>query len=384
MTVRYTLLLLTFFVAGPFAPSLSHADERIWLDGKINGKRVRLAFDTGSSDFALWFGTIEKLGLKFISDPTNDYPSGVLAGVTEVCDLKMAGARGKTQFLVLDQPGHIFPDFDGFIGWNFIGERVLQIDAIHKKIAFLSEVPKKATQWNRLRVFTKFHRLDVELPSAEGTNGVVCIDTGWQGGLELPESDWRRWKSSHPQSPTTLQAVYFPADGFGTPEQAWSDEIAVGPIVLNGVPIEQSPPGRAKEIGPQYRGSLGLTALKRMDFIVDAKNGWAYFRPITTPPPVFDHNRLGAVFRPEGIHTNQAVARVVKDSPAYEANVRDGDLLLQVNDVKVTSWSERWINQFYRPAGTKLELTLERNGEILKTTVTLRDILKPGLGKKTQ
>lgn len=376
--------MLLVLVAGLFRPLLGRADERIWLDGKINGKRVYLAFDTGSSGFALFSGVVKKIGLKFIPDPTNDYPSGVLGGVTEVCDLQMAGARGKTRFMVLDQPGYIFPDFDGLIGWNFIGERVLQIDAIHRKIDFLSDVPKKAKNWNRLRVFTNFYRLDLELPTASGTNGVVCIDTGWQDGLALPDSDWQQWRSSHPESPTTLQAEYFPGEGFGIPEQAWADEIAIGPIVLKGVPIEQSGPARLKEVGPQFRGTLGLAALKRLDLIVDAKNGWAYFRPKTTPPPPFDHNRLGAVFRPAGEYTNRAVALVVKGSPAYEANVRDGDILLQVNDVKVTSWSERWMNQFYRPAGSKLELTLERNGETFKTTATLRDILKPTSEKKTR
>src|SRR4029077_11425382 len=119
MTVRRTLLLVLFVVTCLFGPQLGHADERIWLDGKINGTRVHLAFDTGSSDFALFSGAFERLGLKFISDPTNDYPSGVLAGFTEKCDVKVAGARGKTQFHVLEQPAYAFPDCAGFIGWNF-------------------------------------------------------------------------------------------------------------------------------------------------------------------------------------------------------------------------------------------------------------------------
>jgi PDZ domain len=375
--------MLLVLVAGLFRPSLGRADERIWLDGKINGKRVHLAFDTGCPDYALFSGVIEKLGIKFIPDPTNDYGHGVLAGYTEECDLKVSGARGKTRFFVLDQPGYVFPDCDGIVGWRFVGDSVLEINAIHREIEFLSDVPKKARQWARLRVFTNFYRLDLELPSVEGTNGVVCIDTGWEGGLALPDSVWQQWRSTHPESPTTFQAEYYPGEGFGIPEQAWADEIAVGPIVLNGVPIEESGPALQKEVGPRFTGRLGLAALKRLDFVVDAKNGWAYFRPKATPPTPFSHNRLGAVFR-STTHTNHAVALVVKGSPAYEANVRDGDILLQVNDVKVTSWSERWINQFYRPAGTKLELTLERNGEILKTTATLRDILKPASEKKTR
>ena len=62
----------------------------------------------------------------------------------------------------------------------------------------------------------------------------------------------------------------------------------------------------------------------------------ANLRAKTTPPPRYSHNRLGAVFVPTAAHTNQAVARVVDGGPAYEAGVHNGDVLLQVDEVRVT------------------------------------------------
>lgn len=35
-------------------PNSVHAEDRIWVDGKINGQPVRLAFDTGASGPALF------------------------------------------------------------------------------------------------------------------------------------------------------------------------------------------------------------------------------------------------------------------------------------------------------------------------------------------
>ena len=36
--------------------------------------------------------------------------------------------------------------------------------------------------------------------------------------------------------------------------------------------------------GPQFEASFGLTALKRLDFIVDGKRGAAYLHPKAPPP----------------------------------------------------------------------------------------------------
>ena|SRR5688572_2963428 len=121
----------------------------------------------------------------------------------------------------------------------------------------------------------------------------------------------------------------------------------------------------------------GLAALKRLDLVVDGKNGFAYLRAKTTRPPAYPHNRLGAVFVPTATQTNQAVARVVEGGPADEAGVRNGDILLQMDDVPVTSWSAKWLDRLQKPAGSKMKLTLKRDEESFQTTVTLREIVYP-------
>jgi C-terminal processing protease CtpA/Prc len=119
-----------------------------------------------------------------------------------------------------------------------------------------------------------------------------------------------------------------------------------------------------------------------MDFVVDGRNSVAYLLPKKSAPPTYTHNRLGAAFVPTETYTNRAVAWVITGGPAYEAGVRDGDVLLQVDEVACTSWNEGWLSRFRRPAGTKLKLTLERDGKPFKTTATLRDILRPKVDRQ--
>ena len=147
---------------------------------------------------------------------------------------------------------------------------------------------------------------------------------------------------------------------------------------MTGVPIMRAGPFNANRWGTQYEGTLGLAALKRLDIIVDGNNNLAYLRAKTTKPPTFQHNRLGALFLATTDHANQGVARVVKGGPAYDAGVRPGDILLQVDDVIVKGFTTDWQSKFFLPARTKLKLILQRDGKTFNTTATLRDIVQQG------
>lgn len=379
MTIRHALIILIIGILS-FRVTLSLAEERIWLDAKINGKPVHLCFDSGSNGSALCPQTVQRLGLKFISAPTNELSHGLLAGDTEDCTLTLDGTDSKMTFLVLDPPAYVSANFDGLIGWCTISPNVMRIDGVAKEVTFLSKVPKQTAQWARLTVLTNLGALDLQIPHGDRTNGVLCIDTGSDLGVEVPAQEFRRWKKAHPQSPMTLETAFTLADGFYVTEEAWADQISIGPVVLTGVPIIAAGPSGTTRWGAQYEGTLGLAALKRLDLIVDGNNGLAYLRARTTRPPVYPHNRLGAVFVPQ-THTNQAAAWVVAGSPAYEAGVRNGDILLQVDEVTVRGWTDDWLSRFHKPAGTKLKLTLQRDGTNFTTTATLRDIVHPSSKK---
>ena len=369
-----------------FKTTFCVADERIWLKAKINGKPVHLAFDSGSSGSALCQQTVQRLGLKFIPAPTNNLQRGLLAGDTEDCTLTLEGADSEVSFLVLDLPAYVFTDtdFDGLIGWWSLSQNVMRIDATARELTFLSEVPKETTQWTRLSIvaLTNSGALDLQIPHSDRTNGILHIDTGSGFGFAMPTQAWHQWKAAHSKAPITLTTDFTPDDGFFVREEAWADEITIGPVVLKDVPIAQAGPAGSIRWGVQYEGTFGLAALKRLDFIVDGNNSLAYLRAKGTGPPAYPHNRLGAIFVPTSTHTNQAVADVVNESPAYVAGVRNGDVLLQVDDIVVTSWSGSWRSRFCMPAGTKLKLKLKRDGKTFTTTATLREILQPSSDRK--
>jgi hypothetical protein len=377
MKIDSLLIVLVVGIAS-LNVTFAFADERIWLkDTKVNGESVKLCFDSGANINALSPQALRRLALKFDQASTNDPLRGALVGDTVVCTLSIDGIQGQAAFVPLNIPSYANADVDGLVGWWPLRQNIMKIDATLGEVTFLPKVPLQVVSWNRFSVITNFGTLEFEVPHANDINGVISIDTGSDWGMALPYREWRRWKETHPHSPVTLKTLYTQEDGFVVLEEAWADQIFIGPLVLTNVPIIEETPSAEVRWGDKDDGTLGLAALSRVNVVVDGKNSVIYLQPKTTQATVYSHNHLGAVFVPTTGHLSEAVALVELGSPAYEAGVRNGDILLQVDEIPVTGWSKNWLSRFNMPPGTKLHLTLQRVGKAFKTTVTLRQIIPP-------
>jgi hypothetical protein len=376
LTIASNAMVALFLL---FDASIGLADERLWLDAKINGKRARLCFDSGSDSAVLFRGAAQRFGLKVFEPSTNVAVAlgEVLAGTTEACVLSLQGQEGKARFRVIDTPAYVSVNLDGVVGWRNVRGNVLRIDAAAGSVTFQPKVPDQLSSWVQLAVFTNSDLLELEVARSDGSKGIVFVDTGTDMGVSLPAQQWQAWKAAHPHWPTTLKAFFTPADGLVAVEEAWATKFPFGPIVLSDVPIAEAAPVNAALGSSRYEGTLGLAALKRIELIVDRRQGVAYVRTKKTSPPPYQHNRLGAVFLPASAQSDELVARVVEGSPAEEAGVRTGDVLLKVDKKDVTKWSVDALSRFEMSPGTKVDLTLRRDGKTFRATATLRQIIPP-------
>jgi len=287
--------------------------------------------------------------------------------------------------IVIEMPPYI-KDADGVIGWPLISSNILQIDAIKDTVELLQNVPVDPS-WMKFRVKTNLDVLGFEVSDKKDKEMTVTIDTGKPNGVSVVPQMWREWKAAHTNELITLDAAYMPGAGLVVKEESWAQEISLGPLMLTDVPIMEA--DRAETTTDiKFKASLGLAALKRLDIVIDGKHGIAYLRPKMTPPSPYWHNRLGAVFVPQDMQSNNLVAHVVDGSAAYEAGIRDDDVLLKIGELDTTKWRTDPnilpLSRFWNsPAGTKLELTLKRGGKIFKTTVILRNIIPPDAPKNS-
>jgi tetratricopeptide (TPR) repeat protein len=116
-----------------------------------------------------------------------------------------------------------------------------------------------------------------------------------------------------------------------------------------------------------------------MKLIIDYKNNVVYTTPSVRDPDVtFDYNRLGAVFITNyKSRSSDFTAHVVKGSPADEAGIRDGDIVLRVNYTEVAEWRNNPTIQPYKiweqAPGTQLKFLLKRGGATFETTAILKE-----------
>lgn len=393
-------------------------------DAKINGQPARLILDTGSSPpLVLFRPAVERLGLRFKSELQPAAENSPAYWLTEDCTTDLPGwaywvfwshtLHLKMPLAVLDSPawvGHEIP-FDGLVGWPLICRHITQLDATKQKFTFLKRVPKEATGWTQWTVRAATPKpeevmfelpnpdgsntpvgqaiLRLELPNPDGSKGIILVDTGGLGvGVGLPSRKWREWKAVHTNAPTWL-VLYWLDAGVTIQEQGWAAQLPLGSLKLTDVAVEEEAVSPFLDLAAKdYVARLGFAALKRLDCIVDGQNGVAYLRPKQTPaqPPSFGTRCLA--FAPRGTNLTDLVAAVINGSPASQAGIRNGDVLLKIDQRNVAQWREHpgeqwhaelhpgfiWVPATNRAAGTNLTLSLKRGDRTFDATVARRGL----------
>jgi hypothetical protein len=373
-----------FILSCCFALTAWGDEDRIWVDAKINGQSVRMAFDTCADTSILLRGTAERLKLKLIPPQPGLKPApGFVSGpLTEPCDLVWGHLSDRTQFGVIELPPLSETRIDGLLSWRNVRSNVLVFDAI-QGLNITESVPARAKVWQKFKQRSDLDMLGFELDGGDATGQVVYVDTGDDGGIALGHSLWEKWVASRADQTSTMVAFGKLPAGMLVKRQLWADMIALGPLVFTNVPVREFDRKEESSAMPNVTAVLGLYALRRLDLVVDGKRGVVYAQPRGDIPLAYAHNQLGAVFVPKDEHDDSLIAHVGPGSPAHLVGIRDGDVLLKIDELDVVRWRTTPkvmpLRRFWcdRPPGTTYRLTLKRGGNEYQTTVTLKRILAP-------
>ena len=289
-----------------------------------------------------------------------------------------------TRLMVLETPSYLKPGVDGALGWQAFSNNIVSLDCATHTLCPYTGGTEELKNWIKCRI-QAYGILTLELPAKNGHDVLIALDSGADDGVELNSREWRNWYNSHAGQPMTLDAYYTPTAGLVVSKEGWAKKISLGTLTLTDVPIMPVDSNEAafySSSQARYVATLGFTALKRLDIIVDGIHEVAYVRAKKTRSLPFEYNRLGAVFAPHDLQSDDLVAHVIGNSPAYDAGIRDGDILLKIGDLDCTKWrtdpNVLPLSRFFaRPSGTPLELSLKRDDKVFKTTAVLQNILPP-------
>ena len=382
---RYCFVVLFFLY---LASNMIAEESRILMDSYINGQPVKLMFDTGAEGPMLFRQTANRLKLD-IKEPPSDVtvePGKVKFAITEKCQFQLieGGTESSIHFAVIDIPSGIKFNSDGVMGWGGIKHMMVEMDPYSHKIKVREKIHFEKSEWKCLDIRTDLNILVVKTPSDDTAQDSFLIDTGSPDGLTARKELWQQLTGDSADSNTTLSAMYFPSVGLVVNKEKWIHEINFG-----GLPFHEIPVKMGMEVNPWLMkegidGVVGMWALSCYSWIVDEPNGKIYFKEngLIRRPEKYEYNRLGAVFVPKDIQTsNSLIAHVVEGSPAYTAGILEGDELLRIGQLDVTKWrtdpkvmplSQFWV----KPAGTKMDLVLVRDGKKMEISVTLEEIFR--------
>jgi len=274
-------------------------DVRIFFPAvSINGQPVRFALDTGCGNSVLYETTAKRLGLKVSPQPIpeeNLYFHSALNGLSEPIQLKVESQVFTTQLNVFDWKAYggvaaslVLPE-EGLIGWLEVRNNILVFDAEQRTVTVVDKLPTDTTNWLKLPIVPAFDDifdspLCLQITLSNGEKGVVEVDTGCPGGVNLAPLEWQKWRADHPLVPIS-DGKYVAMDvGEVSTKEARVDKVSLGQIKLTDVLLDES--DQAAKIIPHFVGTMGMAALRRMDLVVDGKGGFAYIRPKLTPDTV--------------------------------------------------------------------------------------------------
>jgi len=362
--------------------------KRFLVPAKINGQPATLALDTGAECLFLFKPAAERLGLKLPRVPSDTLrKNGKFPVVlTRPYEVTLFETTGKYPVAVADFS--VRSDVDGCAGWEMFKKSIFQIDVANHTIRSLPELPSGVRQWTALHMRHSSDVLCLEA-SASARSGVIFIDTGSYSGVALNPERWHALTNANPHLPKTLISYYMGGSGNVIAEEAWVNNLSIGSMVLQNVPVYPASPSdlATGSWRSPYQATLGLTALQQLDFIVDGPSGIVYVRPRQGSSRPYSYNRAGAVFTlnyPKGQPVN-LIAHVLEGGPAYKAGIRNGDIVSKFNGQAIASTTNgpTYVSST-QPAGTKLSFTLKRGDTVFDAVVVLEDLFPPAASETNQ
>lgn len=127
----------------------------------------------------------------------------------------------------------------------------------------------------------------------------------------------------------------------------------------------------------QRNGIIGNEILRRFTVVLDYIREEVYLQPNRDYGDEFKADRSGLLIIATGPNLrNYLIYSVLDDTPAQEAGLQPGDEIVRINWLPSAFLSLGGIiRRLQKPAGKRIRITVKRNGERVKATFVLRDLI---------
>ncbi len=309
------------------------------------------------------------------------------AYVVNKVDIVLQGVVGADQsILVLEEDylqlrNYLGTEVHGLIGHDLFSRFIVEVD-YDKKIMTLHEPAdfKPKRSFTEITVLVEdskpYLQADISMDDSSRFSGKFMVDTGASHALLVNENSMANINVPERNLKTDI------GRGLGGPisgEIAYIEKVKIGKFsfkdLIASFPDPESYPDT---IGLVYRnGTIGGELLSRFTVIFDYFNQKLYLRKNSRYKKPFGYNMSGLTVIAEGKELKKfQITDVRKDSPAYEAGLKEDDYIEFVNGIPIEKIG---LNDLYKlfnfGQGKKINLIITRNGETQRVKFRLRDLL---------
>ncbi|TDE42240.1 PDZ domain-containing protein [Flavobacterium rhamnosiphilum] len=400
----------------------------VFVPIKVNGIELNFLLDTGVAETILFsledkkevrFFNAEKILLKGLGSQAAVEGLKSTNNILEFSSLKN---RNHMLYIVLDPDfnlsSHIGIPVNGIIGYQFFRNNLVEINYQKKRV-----IVYKDTDKNRTKIEKKFNTIPITIEKLKpylkstvyqdnrnvpvkllidiGNSDAVWLFQGRSESIKVPLKNFddflgRGFSGDIEGKRGRIQKFQMADFEFNNPVVAFPDSISI----------------RNVTIVPDRMGSVGGEIMKRFTVIFDYQKQQMYLKKNSDYQAPFSYNKSGVEVQHNGLQwvqetvrmetvplssnyyesdgtkvTNEfkykfqlkpiyEVANVRKNSPAANAGLKKGDIILLINNNPIHTHSLQEINALFKSEEEKwITLEVERKSEILKFRFQLYDIL---------
>ncbi len=379
-------------------------NKKVFLSVNINGKDIKLFFDTGASISLLDINVARALGIK--SDSTIIIEGAGGSSSYEIVlnqNIRVGQTEINNATFSLDDLTRLrqrmSKDFYGIIGYDILKSYITELNFTKQKF-FLYPFGEDLDLNGYQTIGFSFDnginipQFDMHITQNNQVySGSILFDSGNAGTALLVNTPFDQAHNLSAKAPKKITKTSDNLSKTSLNTAFYVDELKLGNYILKDIPILAAADVSGISALEGYMGLLGAPVINKFDWIIDYDKKVLHFKPNYLFEKDFDKELFGFQYRKDSAGS-LVITHVDASSPFYELGMREGDIVMEVNgfgqneemDKLLTSLNEgdllemkikkETMDSSFKTTSTAETIRLDSENNILWVKQKLKDLLK--------